>query len=128
VGQAGVPGRVELESAVQGRNHVRGAVARAVHVVLVQLGRFEAVPDLSQNNFVLIITHGRLICHCSIYKSITETLFSIDVHSEKRNIFFWILPYSIYIFIELTILFFSLTERDFAAFTPEKDRGVPEYF
>ncbi len=58
VGQAGVPGRVELESAVQSRYYVRGAVARAVHVVLVQLGRFKAVPDLSQNNFVLIVIHG----------------------------------------------------------------------
>jgi hypothetical protein len=57
VGQAGVPGRVELESAVQGRYYVRGAVARAVHVVLIQLGRFEAVPDLSQNNLVLIINY-----------------------------------------------------------------------
>ncbi len=83
MGQAGVPGRVELESAVQSRYYVRGAVARAVHVVLIQLGRFEAVPDLNQNNFVLIITHGRLIWYLN--KSMTETLFSIDVHIEKQD-------------------------------------------
>ena len=74
MGQAGVPGRVELESAVQGRNHVRGAVARAVHVVLVQLGRFEAVPDLSQNNFVLIILH--MADSSGIYIKVSQKHFS----------------------------------------------------
>jgi hypothetical protein len=74
VWQAGVPGPVELESAVQGRNHVRGAVARAVHVVLVQLGRFEAVPDLSQNNFVLIILH--MADSSGIYIKVSQKHFS----------------------------------------------------
>ena len=46
VGDARVPRRVELEPAVQGRHHVRGAVLRRIHIVLVQLGRLKRVFNL----------------------------------------------------------------------------------